>query len=231
MIRDMKDSKSKKGCRLLRDFEIGQSVPAKNATEWYELNASLISERLERFHFKEIHEFLLKHLPKPPSLVVDIGAGTGRDAAGFAELGYDVTAVEPSVAMRIMASHIRKDFGIHWVDDRLPELKELRSSGVLYDVILLSAVWMHVSPSEREQAFRNIIALLNPGGLMHFTLRHGTHERMDGFWDIPLAEVQSLARDRSLIEVECNVVEDKYGREGVTWSQLTLRVPDNDTDI
>jgi protein-L-isoaspartate O-methyltransferase len=28
--------------------------------------------------------------------VLDIGAGTGRDAAGLAELGYLVTAVEPT---------------------------------------------------------------------------------------------------------------------------------------
>lgn len=104
MNRGTQDSASKTGGKLLRDRESGQSVPAKNATEWYELNASLISERLERFHFKEIHESLLKHLPEPPSSVVDIGAGTGRDAAGFAELGYDVTAVEPSAAMRKMAS-------------------------------------------------------------------------------------------------------------------------------
>jgi protein-L-isoaspartate O-methyltransferase len=35
------------------------------------------------------------YLPAPPGRVLDIGAGTGRDAAWLVSLGFDVVAVEP----------------------------------------------------------------------------------------------------------------------------------------
>ena len=39
-------------------------------------------------------------LPDAPGTVLDIGAGSGRDAAWFSAQGYDVIAVEPSSGMR-----------------------------------------------------------------------------------------------------------------------------------
>ena len=60
------------------------------ARKWYENNSERIFEEFERFSFEETHEALLKHLPKEPGIVLDVGAGTGRDAAGFANLGHDV---------------------------------------------------------------------------------------------------------------------------------------------
>lgn len=38
----------------------------------------------------------LDHWPPAPARAIDIGAGTGRDAAWLAQRGYEVTAVEPS---------------------------------------------------------------------------------------------------------------------------------------
>lgn len=35
-----------------------------------------------------------------------------------------------------------------------------------FDLILLSAVWMHVPPSSRDRAFRKLITLLKLGGLL-----------------------------------------------------------------
>ncbi len=223
---DSKFSTSKKGVEYAVP---GQLFPPKTAEQWYERNAHIYLERQKHVTFDEIHHSLLRHLPKSPGLVLDIGAGTGRDAVGFAELGHDVTAVEPSVAMTKLASQARNHPRIDWHNDRLPKLKKVRRFGLHYDVILLSAVWMHVAPSERKNAFRRLVSLLKPGGLMHFTLRRGPHERLRGFWDISLSEVQDLARDHGLFEVECSVADDMLGREGVTWSQLTLRSPGDGT--
>jgi protein-L-isoaspartate O-methyltransferase len=40
-------------------------------------------------------------LPAPPARVLDVGAGSGRDAAWLTSLGLEVVAVEPSVALRV----------------------------------------------------------------------------------------------------------------------------------
>jgi SAM-dependent methyltransferase len=47
-----------------------------------------------------VHVWLEPLLPSVPALLLDVGAGTGRDAAWFASKGRQVVAIEPSVAMR-----------------------------------------------------------------------------------------------------------------------------------
>jgi FkbM family methyltransferase len=51
-----------------------------------------------------------------PACVLDIGAGSGRDAAWLASLGYEVIAVEPSAAMVREAQRIHSESAIHRVE-------------------------------------------------------------------------------------------------------------------
>ena len=51
-------------------------------------------------------EWLADLLPSPPAVVIDVGAGTGRDAGAFADAGYEVIAVEPSTGMRAEAERL-----------------------------------------------------------------------------------------------------------------------------
>ena len=84
-------------------------------------------------------------------------------------------AVEPSAGMREQAfpgSHPN----VTWLDDSLPELRRLRAMGHRFDLILVSAVWMHLPQSARERAFRILSELLRPGGHLVITLRHGSDE-------------------------------------------------------
>ncbi|MEM7005334.1 MAG: class I SAM-dependent methyltransferase, partial [Pseudomonadota bacterium] len=48
---------------------------------------------------------------------LDVGAGTGRDAAWLASLGHRVVAVEPSKAMLQIAEGAHTDASIRWVRD------------------------------------------------------------------------------------------------------------------
>ena len=45
--------------------------------------------------------------------------------------------------------------------------------GLTFDFILLSAVWMHIPESNRARAFRKVITLLKPGGVIAMSLRQG----------------------------------------------------------
>ncbi len=69
----------------------------------YAAEAERLVSQYESIAFSEIHAAILPLLPAPPAHVLDIGAGTGRDAAGFAALGYRVTAVEPTLELRRQA--------------------------------------------------------------------------------------------------------------------------------
>jgi len=49
----------------------------------------------ESIEFREIHRCLLHLIPEAGATVLDVGAGTGRDAAALAAMGHSVVAVEP----------------------------------------------------------------------------------------------------------------------------------------
>ena len=72
------------------------------------------------------HGPVLHLLPTVPSDVLDIGAGTGRDAAALAGMGHRVVAVEPTVALRDRAALLHPSPRIEWIEDYLPRLARLR---------------------------------------------------------------------------------------------------------
>ena len=132
---------------------------------WYDDNASRLATAYEAVPPTLTREWLADLLPAAPALVVDVGAGTGRDAGGFAAAGYEVIAVEPSAAMRAEAARLHPSAQIRWLPDSLPGLTTTFRLGLAADVVLLSAVWQHIAPADRPRAFRKLVGLLRSGGI------------------------------------------------------------------
>ena len=74
-----------------------------------------------------------------------------------------------------------------WIDDRLPELKAF-IYGFGFDLVLLNAVWMHIRQADRARAFRKMVTLLKPGGLVMLSLRHGPGEPGREMFPVSLGE-------------------------------------------
>lgn len=66
--------------------------------------------------------WLLGLIPARPSVVLDVGAGIGRDAAWLTSLEHEVIAVEPAAAMREEEQRLHSSARIRWMDNRLPAL-------------------------------------------------------------------------------------------------------------
>ena len=168
---------------------------------YYDKHAAALSNQYNAIAPDAVHQcWLEKHLSNKPGFACDIGAGSGRDANWLAAKGWDVVAVEPSAEMRelaMAASHPN----VTWLDDSLPHLNTLRSLGHRFDLILLSAVWMHVPPTARERAFRILSELLKPSGVLVITLRHGSDEEENaqrGFHSVSADEVLEYAKRRAV---------------------------------
>ena len=198
---------------------------------YYSENAPTLASRYNSLDPESLHGAWSCYIPDDPGIALDIGAGSGRDANWLAEKGWDVVAVEPCRRFRELAKPAGHA-NVIWQDDELPELKSLRAAGHRFNLILLSAVWMHVLPNKRERAFRIISELLAPGGVLVFTLRHGHDgpENLErGFFPVSSGELENYAKQRALAKVLDSGSEDHLARSDVRWETLVFKLPDDGT--
>ncbi len=196
---------------------------------WYDAHAETLADRYEGVSPERVHDWLRDLLPSQPATILDVGAGSGRDAAWLAYKGHDVVAVEPSHRLQTLARERHDSPRIQWISDSLPALKRTFRTGLAFDVILVSAVWMHVAPSDRARAFRKLITLLKPGGVLAITLRHGPAEAGRRFHPASAADIKSLARDHGAFVEREATAEDQLDRSEIRWEQLAIRLPDDGT--
>src|SRR6202035_5653746 len=104
-----------------------------SGTEGYAEEDEALFKQYESIPFADAHRAVLHLIPATPGRVLDIGSGTGRDAAWFAGRGHSVVAVEPTDAMRLPAMALHPSPRIDWLDDSLPVLAALRARSETFD--------------------------------------------------------------------------------------------------
>jgi SAM-dependent methyltransferase len=198
-----------------------------SGTEGYAEQAEALVKQYESLSFAENHRLVLDLIPSAPRRVVDIGAGTGRDAAGFAALGHHVVAVEPTAELRTRAMALHPSPLIEWLDDSLPELACLMARGETFDVVMLTAVWMHLDATQRRRAMPRVASLLRPNGVMSLSLRYGPVPGGRRMFTVSAEETARLATAEGLSLVLCREgLPASLGQAGVTWTRLAFRRTD-----
>ena len=195
----------------------------------YNAKAPTLVRDYEDLLFEEVHAPVLDLLPDPGAHILDMGAGSGRDAAWFAANGYKVVAAEPAAEMRDLGKALHPSPNIRWLDDALPTQQKVLRSKLTFDLIWLSAVWMHVPPSARARAFRKLVSVMSPGGSMMLTLRQGPPPADRPMEPATAADVEVLARRHGLQTVRSERIPDILGRDGIEWEVIWLRLPDDGT--
>ena len=196
--------------------------------DWYGTRVAEVAARYESLSAVEVNKWLIDILPSPPAAILDVGAGSGRDAAWLLRQGYEVLAVDPSAEMRADAIERHPELDNRYLHEGLPALKKTFRTGIAFDFILLNASWMHVAPSDRQRAFRKLVTLLKPGGVIAFTLRDPV-EAERGMREVSAAEIEHLARQHGAFVELRSDGSDLLDRIGVGWKHLAVRVPDEST--
>jgi SAM-dependent methyltransferase len=193
---------------------------------YYSNNANDLVRFYQSVDPEHLHQSWSDLLPDQPGLACDVGAGSGRDAAWLASKGWDVIAVEPVDELRKLgeqhtSSQTTQLGSVTWLDDQLPELKHLRELDQRFQLILVSAVWMHLKPTEHERAMRIISELLAPDGLLVISLRHGPDDagRFHSFQTDKIIEVAKTCAMECLRDIRG--VPDT-SRSLVSWDYLVF---------
>ncbi|WP_417350153.1 methyltransferase domain-containing protein [Ferrimonas sp.] len=202
--------------------------------KFYETNAESLATSYDSVSFKQVHKAWESFWPNESCqdlFALDIGAGSGRDAKWLAERGAQVVAVEPTAALKTIGKLNTQDLPVNWITDSLPDFAEVTKLGMRFDLILASAVWMHIAPSERARAFRKMANLLNPGAQLIISLRHGDFEDSRSGHAVSAEELEKLARHHGLVmKLATEKQSDELGRSQVTWQTVVMSKPEDGSD-
>lgn len=194
-----------------------------SGTEGYGETAAKLVGPYETIGFEDVHGDVLHLFPAPPRRVLDIGAGTGRDAAALAALGHIVTAVEPTPELRDHGKPLHAGSPITWIDDALPDLDIVCGLGTRFDLVLLTGVWMHLDLEQRCRAMPKVASLLAPGGVMPMRLRHGPVPKGRVMLDVSIEETAALAEACGLRTIHRGRRPGLFGVPDVHWSVVVFR--------
>jgi 2-polyprenyl-3-methyl-5-hydroxy-6-metoxy-1,4-benzoquinol methylase len=191
----------------------------------YAQEAKLLLKRYEGVSFVDKHRCVLHLIPREPCDALDIGAGSGVDAAWLADKGHRVLAIEPTLEFRVAGMAMHPSPLIEWIDDSLPALSV--TTGLLrkFDLVMITAVWMHLDEEERGRAMRNVASMLKPDGVLLMSLRHGPAPMHRPMFEVTAEETTQLGRLNSLhpiLSLRTESAHPANRRAGVQWSHLAF---------
>ena len=198
------------------------SANSMTSNAGYDQDASTLAAQYEAISFQGLHGDVAHLFPNAPSRVLDIGAGSGRDAAALADIGHTVVAVEPTAALRHEGMRLHEGQRIEWIDDQLPDLRVTCARQERFDLIMLIAVWMHLDERERQTAMQALPNLVATGGRVVMSLRHGPVPAGRRMFAVSARETIDLARSAGFRCIHEGRREDAQGRPEVNWSVIVL---------
>jgi len=205
---------------------------------FYNENAQELSELYCSKRFEQVHsawfEYLAPVLNRSNARILDLGAGAGRDSRYMAEQGIansvSITAIEPAQMLADLGKQHTQGLNIDWLQDSLPDLNVVTKQEISFDLILLSAVWMHIPDAQRDRSLRKLANLLKPGGKLVISLRHGPCDDARNMHDVSSEQLIQLGNTYGLSPLlVTDMTDDVIGRDDVKWQTVVLQLPDDGT--
>jgi SAM-dependent methyltransferase/peptidoglycan/xylan/chitin deacetylase (PgdA/CDA1 family) len=117
-----------------------------------------------RKKLQDLLEQALQDLPRGSS-VLDVGCGVGEHLKLCSELGFNVIGVEPGRQMRAKAQE--RNPAVSVLDGVITNLPFEDES---FDFVMAIEVLRYLHRSDIQQAYREMLRVLKPGGLLFFTV-------------------------------------------------------------
>lgn len=139
------------------------------SVEYYNSHAEQFFAGTNEVDMTDIYQRFLPLIPEGGS-ILDAGCGSGRDAKGFKERGYDVDAFDASPALVELANTAN---GVQATVDTFDSYTSQKA----YDGIWACASLLHVPNGELAGAIQKLSNLLKENGKFYLSFKMGSGER------------------------------------------------------
>lgn len=186
---------------------------------FYDKNAKDYREKTLKVDMTDVCNRFLSHL-SPGAKVLDLGAGSGRDAMYFREQGHKVTAIDSSAELVKLA-----------LNERI-EMTHLDFLEMTYadefDAVWASASLVHLHRAELSVILNSIYRALKPNGYFYTSFKEGVSQGNDeqgrffSYYQQP--ELEAIFNRTGLYEVkEVWSSADGMKRPESSWINLIVK--------
>jgi len=199
---------------------------------YYAANAGACSASYEAASVGSLHE-LLRSLASPAVHVLEIGGGSGRDAAFLVQLGCDTTYTDGCEEMVAQAVKLHPELASKARVASFPLADDDQLLKERYDMVLCAAVIMHLDDGCLERLTSQMTKLVALGGhlvLSHSFGREHHRDRRDTngrlFLERPPATIDGIFEARGFLAERLIEDRDGLGRPNIRWTtHLLQKVP------
>ncbi|WP_321418850.1 class I SAM-dependent methyltransferase [uncultured Desulfobacter sp.] len=190
--------------------------------DYYNQNALKVALRYEFADVTQLHNFLLSGL-KPGGRLLELGCGSGRDAAFMIRQGFKVLATDGCASMVEQVKRQHPELTEHVEHLQLPD--GLSNELGTYDGIYAVAVLMHLCVPNIEKTLLGVTSLLAPQGRFVFSVPARRDDDMTKEFDSKGRRFTALSPDGWInLCLKCNLQiirtmmsDDGLGRDGIVW--------------
>ena len=200
----------------------------------YDAKASDLAAEYESADMSDAHRILMRHLPER-GRILEIGGGSGRDAAFLLSKGFDITAVDASEKMLAAARQCHPELGNRLAKAAFPLASDSSLLTQRFDAVVLIATIMHIPEQDLFECASQMRDMLSGGGMLILSAsikRDGIAEGRDSdgrlFVERPPAELQLLFERLGFRLVAQYANKDSFARK-VSWYTLVMQRADRKT--
>lgn len=196
--------------------------------DYYKRNADALAQSYESASVKEM-QALLKSCFNPGAKLLEIGCGSGRDAAFMLANGFDITGVDGAAEMIASAIRLHPELSgrIHTV--HLPE--GLSENLGFFDGLFSIATLMHLTRQAIHGVFKKSGLLIHENGRFFFSVpscrddvKHGEFdEKGRRFTTMSVEDWFLVCHNAGFQVITSQTTEDGLGRGGIVWLNCLVK--------
>lgn len=187
--------------------------------DFYNINSVSYFDSTVGADMSETYNRFIKYV-KPKGVIIDIGAGSGRDIKYFMKAGFEVHGIDASEKMcRLSTDYTGTNIRCQTIQDWEPRMR--------YDGVWANASLIHLQLKEVEKFIHQLPRILSKSGVLYISLKEGISEGIDEkgryFNGISVNEItRFLSGVTNYSIVESWISGDVLLRTNVKWRNIII---------